>query len=85
MEKKLRKFLERYIGQGKNKSDIVTQEAVDMLVSSALDDHIEQEIIDYGNENPDAPFWDFLALIPPGLKGGLTQEELLMDDDDDDE
>ena len=83
MEKKLREFLERYIGQGEEKCDIVTQEAVDMLVYSALGDHIEQEIIDYGTENPDAPFWNFLALIPPGLKDGITQEELLMDDEDD--
>ena len=49
---------------------------------TALGDHIEQEIIDYGTSHPDAPFWDFLNFIKPGLKG-ITQEELLMDDEDD--
>ena len=58
------------------------QEHVDMLVEEALDDHIEQEIIDYGTAHPEAPFWDFLNFIKPGLKG-VTQEELLADDDED--
>ena len=64
------------------KNDTVTQEAVDLLMITALGDHIEQEIIDYGTSHPDAPFWDFLNFIKPGLKG-ITQEELLMDDEDD--
>lgn len=81
MEKKLRDFLEKYIGRGTKKSDIVTKEAVDLLIASALDDNIAQEIIDYGTENPEAPFWDFLSFIKPGLKDGITQEELLSDDE----
>lgn len=80
MEQQLREFLEKYIGQGTQKNDTVTQEAVDLLVMTALDDHIEQEIIDYGTANPDAPFWDFLNFIKPGLYG-VTQEELLEDDE----
>lgn len=80
MEEKLRKFLETYIGQGNDKSDTVTADAVDMLVYDAVSDGIEQEIIDYGTENPDAPFWDFLEMIKPGLFG-VTQEELLADDE----
>lgn len=79
MEQKLRDFLEQYIGRGTKKNDTVTQEAVDLLIITALDDHIEQEIIDYGTANPDAPFWDFLNFIKPGLKG-ITQEELLEED-----
>lgn len=79
MEEKLRRFLESYIGRGTQKNDTVTQEAVDLLVETAIDDHIEQEIMDYGKDHPDAPFWDFLHFIKPGLKG-ITQEELLEDD-----
>lgn len=82
MEKRLREFLRRYVGQGELKKDYVLQEHVDMLVEEALDDHIEQEIIDYGTAHPEAPFWDFLNFIKPGLKG-VTQEELLADDDED--
>ena len=81
MEEQLRKFLEPYIGRGAQKNDTVTQEAVDLLIIEAVYDHIEQEIIDYGTAHPDAPFWDFLKFIKPGLKG-ITQEELLMEDDD---
>ena len=47
----------------------------------AVYDHIEQEIINYGTAHPEAPFWDFLNFIKPGLKG-VTQEELLTDEDD---
>lgn len=82
MEEKLRNFLSQYIGQGELKKDKVRQDDVDMLVIEAVDDHIEQEIIDYGTAHPEAPFWDFLKLIKPGLKG-VTQEELLADDDED--
>lgn len=81
-EKKLRRFLEPYIGRGTQKNDTVTQEAVDLLISTALVQHIEQEIIDYGTANPDAPFWDFLNFIKPGLHG-VTQEELLAEDEED--
>lgn len=82
MEHELREFLSRYIGQGELKKDKVLQEDVDMLIFSALGDHVEQEIIDYGTAHPDAPFWDFLNFIKPGLKD-LTQEELLADDEED--
>lgn len=82
MEEKLRKLLSQYIGQGELKKDKVRPEDVEMLIHSAVYDHIEQEIIDYGTAHPEAPFWDFLKLIKPGLKG-VTQEELLADDDED--
>lgn len=82
MEEKLRNFLKQYIGRGTQKNDTVTEEDVDLLVETAIDDHIEQEIIDYGTAHPDAPFWDFLNFIQTGLKG-ITQEELLKDDDED--
>lgn len=82
MEEKLRAFLSRYIGQGELKKDKVLPEDVDMLVHSALTDHIEQEIIDYGTAHPEAPFWDFLSFIKPGLYG-VTQEELLAEDEED--
>ena len=81
MEEKLRRFLTPYIGQGTQKNDIVTQEAVDLLVETAIDDHIEQEIIEYGAAHPEAPFWDFLKLIKPGLTG-ITQEELMRDEEE---
>lgn len=82
MEEKLRKFLALYIGRGEQKKNLVLPEDVDMLVHSAVYDHIEQEIIDYGTAHPEASFWDFLKFIKPGLKG-VTQEELLADDEDD--
>jgi len=82
VKEKLREFFESYVGQGELKKDKVLQEDVDMLVDSAVYDHIEQEIIDYGTAHPKAPFWDFLRLLKPGLKG-ITQEELLADDEDD--
>ena len=82
MEEELRKFLAPYIGRGTQKNDTVTQEAVDLLVLTAQSDHIEQEIIDYGTAHPEAPFWDFLHFIKPGLDG-ITQEELLANDEDD--
>lgn len=82
MEKQLRLFLGRYLGQGKEKKDKVLQEDIDMLVHSAVYDHIEQEIIDYGTAHPEAPFWDFLHFIKPGLKG-VTPEELLSDGEED--
>lgn len=63
----------------KTKKDIVTQEAVDLLIISAKTDQIEQEIIEYGTSHPEAPFWDFLNFIKPGLKG-ITQEELLEEE-----
>ena len=79
-EKELRKFLAQYLGRGEKKKDIVTQEAIDGLVLFAGYDEIEQDIIDYGTEHPEAPFWDFLNFIKPGIKGDLTEEELLEDD-----
>lgn len=67
MEEKLRAFLSRYLGQGAQKKDIVTQEAIDLLVTAAIIDHFEQEIIEYGNKHPDAPFWDFMQFGHDGL------------------
>ena len=81
MEEKLRSFLTPYIGQGKLKKDKVEADDVEMLIHSAVYDHIEQEIIDYGTAHPEAPFWDVLKFIKPGLKG-ITQEELLAEDYD---
>ena len=77
----LEDFLSKYLGQGTEKKDIVEQSDIDLLVNAAEYDGIEQDIIDYGTKHPDAPFWDFLSFIKPGLKGDLTEEELLMDDD----
>ncbi len=79
MEEKLRAFLRRYIGQGELKKDHVQEDDVDMLVYAAVIDGIEQDIIDYGTEHPDAPFWDFLKMLKPGLHG-ITQEELDADE-----
>ncbi|MCD7756100.1 MAG: hypothetical protein LUJ09_07235 [Firmicutes bacterium] len=78
MEETLREFLSTYIGQGTEKKDIVTSDAVEMLIFEAITDGIGQDIIDYGTEHPDAPFWDFLAFIKPGLVG-VTDEELMED------
>ena len=79
MEEKLRAFLQRYIGRGILKKDFVQDDDVDMLVHDAVIDGIEQDIIDYGTEHPDAPFWDFLNMLKPGLYG-VTQEELDADE-----
>lgn len=89
MEEKLRRFLEKYIDDPatmqKPQKDIVLPEDVDMLVRSAVYDHIEQEIIDYGTAHPEASFWDFHIFEKPGLGDGITEEELLADDDDEEE
>lgn len=82
MEEKLRSFLKRYIGQGEQKKDFVQEDDVEMLVYEACIDGSAQEIIDYGTAHPEAPFWELLKLLKPGLYG-ITQEELLMDDEDD--
>lgn len=70
MEQKLRQFLARYLDDPetttKPKNRIVLQEPIDLLVSAAGIDHIEQEIIDYGTDHPDASFWDLLLLVKPG-------------------
>ena len=75
METKLREFLSKYIGQGKLKKDKVTQDAVDGLMLFAVRRHIEQDIIDYGTAHPDAPFWDFLELIPYDPKKDIDEEQ----------
>lgn len=85
MEQKLRKFLTQYIGRGTQKNDTVTQEAVDLLVFSAVYDHIEQEIIDYGTAHPEAPFWDFLKLIPPMTPEEIEAFQREIDSEPDDE
>ena len=89
MEEKLRAFLQQYIGQGALKKDLVQEDDVEMLVYSACSDELAvaadiraEEIIDYGIAHPEAPFWDLLKLLKPGLYG-VTQEELLADDDED--
>lgn len=84
MEHELRKFLTQYIGRGTQKNDTVTQEAVDLLVYSAVDDHIEQEIIDYGTSHPEAPFWDFLKLLKPMTPEEIQKMQAEIDNEDDD-
>lgn len=85
MEKELREFLARYIGQGKLKKDRVDQEAIDGLVLFAVDYGIEQEIIDYGTAHPDEPFWNLLKLLD-GHTGphSMTQEEIDAEPDEED-
>ncbi len=85
MEEKLRTFLESYIGQGELKKDKVRPEDVDMLIHSAVYDHIEQEIIDYGTAHPEAPFWDFLKLIPPMTPEEMEALQKEIDSEPDDE
>lgn len=85
MEKHLRKFLEQYIGQGELKKDKVQQDDVDMLIHSAVDDHIEQEIIDYGTAHPEARFWDFHKLIKLPTPEELQRMQAEVDAEDDDE
>ena len=82
MEEKLREFLRRYIGQGNQKKDVVQEDDVDMLVFAAVDFGIEKEIIDYGMEHPDEPFWNLLKLLV-GHTGphSMTQEEIDAEED----
>lgn len=80
MEQKLRDFLSLYLGQGTEKKDIVTQEAIDLLVLAATLDHFEQEIINYGKTHPDAPFWDFMQFGPLGLAPDDDGSDLLDDE-----
>ena len=82
MEEKLRVFLQRYIGQGVEQKDLVQEDDVEMLVYGACIDGSAQEIINYGTAHPEAPFWDLLKLLKPGLYG-VTQEELLANGEDD--
>ncbi len=81
----LKQFLQHYLDDpqmtDKPKKDIVLQEDIDDLVVSAKHDNIEQKIIDYGTKHPEAPFWDFLKLLKPGIGEGITEEELLEDYD----
>lgn len=83
MEEKLRAFLQRYIGQGELKKNYVQQDDIDGLVVFAVDYGIEQEIIDYGTERPDEPFWNLLYLLD-GHTGphSMTQEEIDAEPDE---
>ena len=81
MEAKLREFLSRYLGQGTQKKDIVTQEAIDLLVMAAGRDHFEQDIIDYGTAHPDSPFWDFMQFGNNGLLPDDDGADLLEEED----
>ena len=81
MEERLKTFLSRYLGQGTQKNDTVTQEDIDLLVMAATMDHFEQEIIDYGTAHPDAPFWDFMQFGPEGLDPDDDGADLLDDDE----
>lgn len=78
LERKMRKLLESYIGEAEQKKDSVRQEDVDMFIGSACRDHIEQEVINYAAEHPEASFWDFLELLEDGVDDGPDDEE---DDD----
>lgn len=82
----LQAFLSHYLGrvysygrEGKYEHAI-TQEEIDALVSFNRYVDIAQDVIDYGMDHPDAPFWDFLDFIKPGVYG-MTEEDLLEDDD----
>ena len=81
MEEKLKSFLSRYLGQGTEKKDIVTQAAIDLLVMAATIDHFEQDIIDYGTAHPDAPFWDFMQFGQEGLLPDDDEVDLLDDEE----
>lgn len=84
MEEELRRFLSRYLGQGEEKKDYVQQDDIDMLVLDAVDDGVEQKIIDYGTAHPEAPFWD-LGKIPDGTgPHSMTQEEIDAEPDEED-
>ncbi len=81
-EEELRTFLSQYLGQpyhGRAGEHRVNPDDIRGLVCFDEYDRIEQDIIDYGTEHPDAPFSDFLTFIKPGLKD-VTEEELLEDD-----
>lgn len=84
MEEELRKFLSRYLGQGELKKDHVQQDDIDMLVFAAVDDGVEQDIIDYGTEHPDEPFWNLLNLTTGTGSHSMTQEEIDAEPDEED-
>lgn len=85
MEEKLRAFLMPYIGQGVLKKDKVLEEDVDSLVRFAGNDHVEQEIIDYGTAHPEVPFWDLFKLIPLPTPEELETMQREIDNEPDDE
>lgn len=82
MEEKLREFLARYLGQGELKKDHVQQDDIDMLVYAAVDDGVEQKIIDYGTKHPDEPFWKLLDLTDGSGPNAMTQEEIDAEPDE---
>ena len=81
MEEKLKTFLARYIGQGSQKNDTVTQEAIDLLAMAASMGGFGQDILDYGTAHPDAPFWDFMQFGNEGLLPDDDGADLLDDDE----
>ena len=85
MEEKLREFLLSYIGRDDFRTDKVSVEDVDMFVDFAVDDHIEQEIIDYGTAHPEALFWDLLKLLTPMAPEEVEAGQREIDSEPDDE
>ena len=85
MEEKLREFLLSYIGRDDFRTDKVSVEDVDMFVDFAVDDHIEQEIIDYGTAHPEALFWDLLKLLKPMAPEEVEAVQREIDSEPDDE
>lgn len=65
----LKKFLQRYIGQGNELKDKVFPEDVDTMVICAQKAGAEDAIVEYGTNHPDAPFWDFLKIVVSKLDG----------------
>ena len=55
-----------------------------MLVFAAVDDGVEQKIIDYGTAHPDEPFWNLLELTTGTGPNSMTQEEIDAEPDEED-
>lgn len=85
----VRRLLETYIDDPettqKPKKDIVRPDDVEMqMISIQMGATSAQDILDYHEEHPDAPFWDFLKLEKPGIYGETPEEfEAAMAEDDD--
>jgi len=75
-QKELKALLTEFVGEGKEKKFDVDEESADMLLTSAISDGIEQEMIDYIKENTGISFWKLLELLKPGIGEDVDMDSL---------
>lgn len=73
--------LRPFIKEHPLKKDTVSEEAVEMLIDSAVAFRVEDRLLAEVKAHPDGVFWKFLEIIPNGVPPG--QEDILEDDGED--